>query len=109
MLIAILLLTSYALCTSTQYSPPFQHVYGVQPDPILADNKSFDYIVVGAGLGGTTVAARLSEDSSVSVLLIEAGEDDRRNPDIYNVLNFSKANGSLVWDWTTDLNKTIRG
>ncbi len=33
----------------------------------------WDYVVVGGGSGGATVAARLSEDPDISVLLLEAG------------------------------------
>ena len=36
---------------------------------------TYDYVIVGAGSAGATLAARLSADRSAQVALIEAGPD----------------------------------
>jgi choline dehydrogenase len=57
----------------------------------------YDYVIVGAGSAGCVLAARLSEDPDVSVLLLEAGPPDV-NENIHVPLGYLQLAGTEV-DW----------
>ena len=62
---------------------------------------SFDYVIVGAGSAGCVIAARLSADPSVSVLLVEAGpSDDMPGMDV-PILAPRLLNGPYDWSFRT--------
>lgn len=81
-----------------------QSLAEVTSSPTAAAGQTFDYIVVGAGLTGTTVAARLAENSDITILLVEAGGDDRQEPNVFDIYKYGAAfsNTSLNWKWPTD-------
>ncbi len=61
-----------------------------------------DFLVIGGGTAGCILAARLSENEDVKVVLIEAGPRDR-NPLIHIPIGFSKLmhNRKLNWGYHT--------
>ncbi|WP_119388608.1 GMC family oxidoreductase [Taklimakanibacter lacteus] len=62
---------------------------------------SFDYIIAGGGSAGCVLAARLSEDRDVSVLLVEAGGSDR-HPLFHIPAGFARmTKGIASWGWST--------
>ena len=72
-------LLTVALWTSALVNPvAFGYPRGVHRSEILRYardvQESYDYIIVGGGTAGLTVADRLTEDGKTSVLVIEYGE-----------------------------------
>ena len=68
----------------------------------MTSPATVDYIVVGAGSAGCVVAARLSEDPSASVLLLEAGAVDDA-PDLTVPLHAPTFLGtSYDWDFRSE-------
>ncbi|KAJ5777587.1 Glucose-methanol-choline oxidoreductase [Penicillium odoratum] len=62
-------------------------------------NEEYDYIIIGAGIGGLVLANRLSEDAAVKVLLIEAGPNRIGDPFIDTPGLLSTLYGNPDYDW----------
>jgi choline dehydrogenase-like flavoprotein len=69
----------------------------------------YDYVIVGGGPAGCVLAARLSEDPAIKVLLLEAGGGDW-NPLFKMPAGFAKmTKGVASWGWSTVAQKHLGG
>ncbi|MGY6661524.1 MAG: GMC family oxidoreductase [Glycocaulis sp.] len=71
--------------------------------------SEYDYVIAGAGSAGSVLAARLSEDPSVTVCVIEAGGSDKKaiiqTP---MLLQFAITDPSINWDYWTEPQKNLQ-
>jgi choline dehydrogenase len=76
----------------------------------IEDGATFDYVIVGAGSAGCVLASRLSESSSVRVLLLEAGSTDRKL-DIHLPIAFTRLwfDPASNWGYETEPESQLNG
>lgn len=66
---------------------------------------SFDYVISGGGTAGLVIANRLSEIPSITVAVIEPGDDVRDDPDVLDV-DLAGVTFSPLLDWK--FNSTVQ-
>ncbi|KAI1387697.1 glucose-methanol-choline oxidoreductase-like protein [Hypoxylon trugodes] len=75
----------------------------------MATDK-YDFIIVGGGTAGLVMANRLTEDSNVHVLVLEAGKDQTSDPQVTTPLLYPTLMGSDAdWDAVTEPQAALRG
>src|SRR5215213_7244649 len=76
----------------------------------MRQDPEFDFIVVGAGSAGCVLAARLSEDRSNRVLLLEAGPRDRGwKVHMPAALTYNLMSDRLNWFYHTEPQRHMDG
>lgn len=65
-------------------------------------NENYDFVIVGGGTSGLTVANRLSENASFRILVLEAGHNHLEDPRVQiPALCMQAAGSDLDWQFVT--------
>ena len=77
-------------------------------DPEAFVHNSFDYLIIGGGTAGLTVAARLSENPDITVGVLEAGAARLNDPSILTPAAFPTLIGNEKYDWMLKTVQQVR-
>ncbi|KAF8315652.1 aryl-alcohol oxidase-like protein [Clavulina sp. PMI_390] len=75
----------------------------IYTDPALVASKQYDFIVVGAGVGGAVMGNRLSENNKYKVLVVEAGGSADPIEQVQVPLLMIQASPNKDWNWNYTL------
>ncbi|KAF3039002.1 hypothetical protein E8E12_005145 [Didymella heteroderae] len=90
------------LTTALLATLPIGHTARILTSPHQLHTSEYDFVIVGGGTAGLVVAARLSEHVNTTVLVVEAGGDDRDYPDAeVPFLAAALQNTGADWNYTT--------
>jgi choline dehydrogenase len=84
--------------------------FGLQSATGCADSSPYDYVIVGAGSAGCTLAARILADSDAHVLLIEAGGSN----DLEEIRDFTQSyrltlpDSQVDWGYKSEPQETLQ-
>ncbi|KAG4438451.1 hypothetical protein IFR05_006061 [Cadophora sp. M221] len=72
----------------------FSHIFGS-----ASAVQTYDYVIIGGGTAGLTIAARLTENPKTSVLVLEAGNDHSNDTNVLAPGLYTGMYGNPEYDW----------
>ena len=107
---AVLLASALLPAPSQQAPSPRQNPNVKRSYGISGLNQTFDYVIVGGGTAGLTIASRLAEDPALEIAVIEAGGfyEDNGNTSVipgydsvYTGTDPADTNPNIDWGYVT--------